>query len=238
MKNLRAALAGFIVLGMVTIQNAMVASAATASEAASSSTATQTKERVLKQHNPRYQLHKSDSFDVSFTFSPEFNQTVTVGPDGYVTFKEIGSLHVEGETIPQLTETLTKIYSKILHEPVIAISLKDFDKPYFIASGEINKPGKYELREPLTVTQAVAIAGGFNKNSKHSQVVLFHPTQDGVFEAKLLNVKKLLASRNLNEDIRLQPGDLVYVPQNRISKIGRFMPSSAVGAYYNPATNY
>ena len=82
----------------------------------------------------------------------------------------------------------------------------------------------------------MAIAGGFNENAKHSQVVLFRPSANGVFEAKLINVKKLLASRNLSEDIYLQPGDLLYVPQSAFSKFRRYIPTSSMGAYYNPAT--
>lgn len=190
----------------------------------------------LQVHNPRYQLRKSDTFDVEFAYQPEFNQSLTVGPDGFATFREIGSIHVEGATIPSLTETLKTLYSKVLHDPVIAISLKDFEKPYFIASGQVNKPGKYDLRGPMTVTQAVAIAGGFNNDAKHSQVVVFHPTDNGMYEAKLLDIKKILATRNLNEDIHLQPGDLVYVPASTISKIRRFWPNTVLGAYYNPAT--
>ena len=125
-------------------------------------------------------------------------------------------------------------YANILHDPVIAVSLKDFEKPYFIASGEVAKPGKYDLRSDLTVTEAVAIAGGFDEKSKPSQVVLFRPVSGGGFEAKLINVKKLLASRNLSEDIRLQPGDMLYVPQNALSKIRPFLPTSGVSAYLGP----
>jgi polysaccharide export outer membrane protein len=115
------------------------------------------------------------------------------------------------------------------------IALKDFEKPYFIASGQVEKPGKYDLRSDLTVTEGVAIAGGFNDKAKHSQVVLFRPIPGGGYEAKLLNVKKLLATRNLSEDIHLQPGDMLYVPQNALSKIRPFLPTSSMGAYYNPA---
>jgi polysaccharide biosynthesis/export protein len=191
----------------------------------------------LQERNPRYRLRKSDSFDVDFAFSPELNQTVAVQPDGFATLKEVGSIFVEGQTVPELTQTVKDAYAKILHDPVIAIALRDFEKPYFIAAGQVAKPGKYDLRSPLTVTEAVAIAGGFNDSAKHSQVVLFHPTPDGVFEAKLLNVKQMLASRNLSEDIYLQPGDMLYVPQSAISKIRRYIPNSSVGAYYNPAFN-
>jgi polysaccharide biosynthesis/export protein len=185
----------------------------------------------FQERNPRYRLRKGDTFDLDFSLSPEFNQTVAVQPDGYVTLKAIGSIFVEGQSIPELTETLKTAYATILHDPVIAVSLKDFEKPYFIASGEVAKPGKYDLRGDLTVTEAVAIAGGFDDKSKHSQVVLFRPVPSGGFEAKLINVKKLLASRDLSEDIRLQPGDMLYVPQNSLSKIRPYLPTSSVSAF-------
>jgi polysaccharide export outer membrane protein len=185
----------------------------------------------FQERNPRYHLRRGDSFDLDFAMTPEFNQVVAVQPDGYITLKALGSLFVEGQTVPQLTETLKTAYANILHDPVIAISLKDFEKPYFIASGQVAKPGKYDLRSDLTVTEAVAIAGGFDEKSKHSQVVLFRPVAGGGFEAKLINVKKLLASRDLSEDVQLQPGDMLYVPQNSLSKIRPFLPTSSVSAF-------
>jgi polysaccharide biosynthesis/export protein len=188
----------------------------------------------LHERYPRYHLRKGDSFDLDLAFSPEFNQTVAVQPDGYVTLKGVGSVYVEGETVPELTVTLKAAYAKILHDPVIAIALKDFEKPYFIASGQVSKPGKYDLRSDLTVTEAVAIAGGFNDKAKHSQVVLFRPVASGGYEAKLLNIKKLLASRNLSEDVQLQPGDMIYVPQSAYSRIRPFLPTSSMGAFATP----
>ncbi len=189
----------------------------------------------LQERNPRYQLRKGDSFDLDFALSPEFNQTVAVEPDGYVTLKAVGSIFVAGQTVPELTETVKTAYAKILHDPVITIALKNFEEPYFIAAGQVAKPGKYDLRGPLTVTEAVAIAGGFNDSAKYSQVVLFRPVSNGMFETKVLNIKKLLASRNLSEDVYLQPGDMLYVPQSAFSKIRRYIPTSSMGAYYNPA---
>lgn len=191
----------------------------------------------LQERNSRYRLRRGDSFDVDFEVSPEFNQTVAVEPDGYVALKGVGSIFVEGQTVPELTQTVKAAYAKILHDPIITIALKDFDKPSFIAAGQVAKPGKYDLRGPLTVTEAVAIAGGFNDSAKHSQVVLFRPASKGMFETKLINVKKLLASRNLSEDVYLQPGDLVYVPKSALSTIRRYMPNTSMGAFYNPAVN-
>lgn len=184
----------------------------------------------LEHRNARYRLQRGDTFDIDFAYSPEFNQTVAVQPDGYVTLKEVGSILVEGKTVPEVTESIEGAYSEILREPLIAIYPKDLEKPYFIAGGEVSKPGKYDLRGKLTVTEAVAIAGGFNDRSKHSQVVLFHPLESGGYEAKLLNIKQLLASRNLAEDPQLQSGDMLFVPQNTLSKIRPYMPVPSFGA--------
>ena len=184
----------------------------------------------FQERHPRYRLRKGDSFELDFAMTPDFNQTITVQPDGFITLKAVGSVFVEGQNVPELTETLKTAYAKVLHDPVIAISLKDFEKPYFIAAGQVNRPGKYDLRSDLTVTEAVAIAGGFDEKSKHSQVVLFHPMPGGGFQAKLINVKKLLADRDLSEDVQLQPGDMLYVPQNTLSKIRPYLPNSSVTA--------
>jgi polysaccharide export outer membrane protein len=177
---------------------------------------------VLHERDARYQLRRGDSFDIEFAFSPEMNQTVTVQPDGYITAKVIGGLRAEGLTIPQLTDSLKSAYAHILNDPVITIVLKDFEKPYFIAAGQLGRPGKYDLRSDLTVTEAVAIAGGFNDKAKHSEVVLFRPAPNGMFETRIINVKKLLASRELSEDVHLQPGDLLFVPRTKFQRFSGF----------------
>jgi polysaccharide export outer membrane protein len=231
MKCSLVALAGLLAAVAITASGQDIAVPATKGNGSASTDAAP----GLHERYPRYQLRKGDTFDLDFTLSPEFNQTVAVQPDGFVTLKEVGSIFVEGQTAPELTEAVKAAYAKTLHDPVIVIALKDFEKPYFIASGQVEKPGKYDLRSDLTVTEGVAIAGGFNDKAKHSQVVLFRPIPGGGYEAKLLNVKKLLATRNLSEDIHLQPGDMLYVPQNALSKIRPFLPTSSMGAYYNPA---
>jgi polysaccharide export outer membrane protein len=191
---------------------------------------------AFRDRAPRYQLRRGDSFDLQFEFAPEFDQTVSVQPDGYITLKSVGTIIAEGFTIPELTKSIQQAYSGILHNPVVTIDLKSFEMPYFIATGQVGKPGKYDLRSDLTVTEGVAIAGGFTEASKHSQVVLFHPGPNGRTEARVIDVKKMLHSRDLAEDIHMQPGDMIYVPQNRISKIQRYLPTSSLGMYGYPGT--
>jgi polysaccharide export outer membrane protein len=186
---------------------------------------------TFQQRYPRYKLEFGDQFDVSFELSPEFNQTVTVQPDGYITLRGAGDVHVAGQTIPELTETLRQAYAKILKDPVISIVLKDFEKPYFIADGQIGKPGKYELRGDTTLTQAIAIAGGFQDTAKHSQVLLFRRVNSDWLSAKIINVKEMEKEGNLSEDPYLHPGDMLFVPKSRFSKIRPFIPTASLGAF-------
>lgn len=193
------------------------------------STVKSTDTPVPGERYPRYQLRPSDIIEITFPISPEFNQTVTLQPDGYISLRDLGDLYVQGQTVPKLTEMLYRAYGSFLHDPVINVELRDFEKPYFIASGQFGHPGKYELRDDTTVAEAVAIAGGFTEKAKHSEVIVFRRTADGWSEAKRIDVKRMLASRNLGEDIHIRPGDLVYVPQNKLSKIHSLLPGTGLG---------
>jgi polysaccharide biosynthesis/export protein len=183
---------------------------------------------------PLYRLCKSDVVAISFPFSPEFDQTVTVQPDGYIALKGVKQLSAEDITVPELQEAVGRAYAGILHDPEVTIVLQDFNKPYFIVGGEVNHPAKYELRSDIRVTEAVAIAGGLTTRAKHSQIVLFRRVSDDLVESRLLDVKAMLESRNLAEDVHLRPGDFLFVPQNLISKIKQYLPTSSLSMYASP----
>lgn len=187
---------------------------------------------AFPQRSPRYHIEPGDTFDLTFELSPEFNQTaVAVQPDGFVTLRGVGDLKVADQTVPELTQTLHMAYSKILNDPLISVVLKDFEKPYFVAGGQVAKPGKYDMHGHVTVTQAIEIAGGFQSSAKHSQVMLFRRLDDQWTEAKLINVKKMEKGGNLSEDPFLHPGDMLIVPKNTMSKIDRYIPNLSMGTY-------
>jgi polysaccharide biosynthesis/export protein len=190
----------------------------------------------FQERYPRYQLLPGDTMDLVFEYSPEFNQTVTIQPDGYISLRGIGDVHVSSETLPQLVTTLQNDYSKILNKPAISVLMKDFERPYFIVNGWVGHPGKYTLHGETTVTEGLALAGGLTEKSKHSQVVLFRRVSSQWTEAKVMNVKEMLKDKNLSEDFVLRPGDMIYVPQNTISKIQRYIPTANMAAYVAPQT--
>lgn len=185
------------------------------------------------ERRPLYRLQKSDIVEVRLAFIPEFDQTAAVQPDGLLALRELKQIPAEGMTVAELEEAIRASYADILRDPQVTVILKDFAKPYFIASGEVTRPGKYELRGDTTLSEALAMAGGLNKQAKHSQVVLFRRVGSSGFEPRTVNVKAMLNSRNLAEDIHLRPGDVVFVPQNTISKVRRYLPASSLGMYLN-----
>lgn len=198
-------------------------------------TSTDANDPQFQSRSPRYKIAPGDSFDLNFELSPEFNQSgVSVQPDGFVTLRSVGDIKVQGLTVPELTQTLRTAYAKILNDPIISVSLKDFEKPYFVADGQVNRPGKYDLRGDTTVTQAIAIAGGFGQGSKASQVLLFRRVSDQWMEAKMVNVNKMHKSGNLKEDPLLHPGDMLFVPKTAFSKYERFIPSAQMGTMFKP----
>ena len=166
----------------------------------------------------RYRLTPGDVLEFRFPFVPDLNQTVSVQPDGFISLKDIRDLKVQGRTLAQVKEDVLESYAPFVREPVFTISLLQFEKPYFVANGEVATPGRHELRGATTLTQALAFAGGTKNGANLSQVLLFRRLGDNV-EVKEINVKRMFAKRDLAEDPLLRPGDMIVVPKSIIGKL-------------------
>jgi len=182
----------------------------------------------------RYRLQPGDVLEVQYRYSPEFNQTATVQPDGYISLEIGGDLKVAGFTVEQTREAIMRRASERLQDPVMTIVLKEFQRPYFVVAGEVAQPGKIEMRERVTALQAIMLAGGMKEGAKSSQVVVFRRINSDIAEVKLLNLKSIRRTADLENDLTLQPGDMVYVPRDKISKIERFMRIASIGAFIAP----
>ena len=168
--------------------------------------------------NGRYRLTPGDVIEFRFPFVPELDQTVTVQPDGFISLKEIEDVRVQGQTVGEVKDTVRTAYEPVVREPVFTVTLTQFEKPYFVASGQVKMPGRYELRGATTLTQALAFAGGTVAGADLSEVLLVRRHGDGV-EVKEINVKHMLAKRDLSEDPVLRPGDMLVVGKSVIGKL-------------------
>jgi polysaccharide biosynthesis/export protein len=175
------------------------------------------------ERNPRYQICRDDVLLLSFPLSPELNQRVMVQPDGFIALQNVGSVYVEGLTVPGVVEAVKKAYSKTLHDPIVDVDLADFQKPSFTVLGQVGKPGQYDLRRDITVTQAIAVAGGFSSGAK-TQVFLYRAVSANWAEVRELKIKDILHGKNISEDAHLRPGDMIFVPEKAITKFQRYVP--------------
>lgn len=180
-----------------------------------------------------YRLQPSDVIDVKYRYTPEYDATVTVRPDGYITLPIVGEVRVSGLTVADTHREIVKAASMRLRDPELTVELKDFLKPRFVVGGEVGKPGQFELRGRVTALEAIAIAGGLKRSAKHSQVVLFRRYDEERAVTRVIDAKALARADAVAEDPELRPGDFLFVPQNRISKVERFVPFSSIGWMLN-----
>ena len=181
---------------------------------------------------PRYQIKRQDVLAIAFPLSPELNQTITVQPDGYINLNGAPSLHVEGLTVPQLETALKDDYAATLNHPIITVDLKDFQKPFFTVSGQVGKPGQYELRSDINVAEAVAQAGGLASTARY-QVFVFHRSSPDYYTVEKVDLKRLMKGKNLNDTAMIRPGDMILVPESGITTFRKYVPYS-LGASYFP----
>lgn len=193
-------------------------SARATSDAASVSRPIDTAADWLPWTSGRYRITPGDVLEFRFPFVPELDQTATVQPDGFISLKEIPDVRVQGHTLVEIKQMVLDAYDGIVREPIFTVALSQFEKPYFIASGEVRSPGRYDLRGATTVTQALAFAGGTVAGANLSDVLLVRRHEDGV-EIKAINVKHMLARRDLSEDPLLRPGDMLVVGKSAIGKL-------------------
>jgi polysaccharide export outer membrane protein len=186
---------------------------------------------------PRYHLQPSDIVEIQYRLTPEYNQTARIQPDGFVSLYAVGNVRLSDLTLDEARAEIIKGASVRLRNPEITVTLKEFDKPHFVVGGQVKNPGRFDLHADTTALEAIDLAGGFSNDSAlHSEVVLFRRIAPDVGQARILNLKRFVTSHDWRENVALRPGDILFVPQNRVSKIERVFKWANLGLFFNPLT--
>src|SRR5579872_5194296 len=140
----------------------------------------------------RFMVQPGDVLEITYRYTPEFNQTVSVQPDGFVTIYLAGPIQVGGKTIDEIQQQLLHAVSNRLRDAELTVTVKDFEKPHFVVTGEVTTPGKYPLHGDVRVLEGIAMAGGIKTQSaKHSQVLLLRRIDHENARTIEVNLKKL-----------------------------------------------
>lgn len=182
----------------------------------------------------RYTLNPGDVIDIQYRYTPEFNQTVTIQPDGFISLEIGGDMKVSGRNVAQVRAMILAKARERLASPELNVILKEFQKPFVVVAGEVTQPGRIDLRDRMTAIQAVMMAGGFKESAKSSQILVYRKLNSDTAEVRMLNFKTLKRTSDLENDLTLQPGDMIMVPRDRLSKIERYVRLATVASVFNP----
>jgi polysaccharide export outer membrane protein len=194
----------------------------------------QADEKTALHHRPRYTLRAGDVLELQYRYTPELNQTVTVLPDGYVNLNMVGEVRLGDLTLTQAHDLILEKARTRLNDPELNLILREFQKPYVVVAGEVAKPGRFDLRENTTAMQAILVSGGFTQGAQTGQVLLFRKINGDEAEVRVLNLSKVRKTADLERDVQLQSGDMLYVPRDKVEKIARFIKLANIGLYFNP----
>jgi polysaccharide export outer membrane protein len=177
--------------------------------------------------NPYY-----NNFFTSYRLGPEdvisvdvFNQerysrkNITVPPSGRISLSLIpGGVFVNGKTVEQVAATITKAYNEYIIDPQVTVSLEKASSYRYSIIGDVGQPGIRMMTHRMTVTEAIAEAGGVLGTGDKSRVVVLRRQADGHLAQLPVNVSAIYKGR-APDTLYLVPGDQIVVPGNKLKKI-------------------
>jgi polysaccharide export outer membrane protein len=139
---------------------------------------------------------------------------VTIRPDGGISVPLIADVPAAGLTVRQLTDNLNKAYKNLISDMNISVLLRDVVGNLIYVDGEVEKPGVFTMKGPVTVQQAIAMAGGAKNTSEPRSVLVIKKGPGGVYIPKMVDLTRITAGT----DYHLTKDDLVHVPKSLIAR--------------------
>ena len=173
--------------------------------------------RAVAETTSAPRLGKSDVLSITVYDEPDLSiDTIPVRPDGKISFPLVGDVQAEGLTVDELANALAERLRRFVLAPKVSVIVKQFNSLSYTISGEVVRPGVYPLQRDVTITEAVATAGGLNKGQfRATSVELADLTHAFIArQGKMLPVDfvRLLRDGDLRFNINLQSGDVISIP--------------------------
>lgn len=182
---------------------------------------------------PEYQLGFNDIIEIKFFNTPDFNETITVRPDGKISLQKIEELQVTGMTPSQLDSLITEKYKEFIKDPEITVIVREFGGYQVYVLGEVNSPGMFPLQRNMSILHALSTAGGAKNGAQLGNVMVLRQKGKNKFEALKIDVKKLLNSDNkedvIQNNLAIKPYDIVYVPKTFVADAATFLTQVYAG---------
>jgi polysaccharide export outer membrane protein len=157
-----------------------------------------------------YRLAIGDKLRVEVYKDAQLSQSLQIRPDGKITLPLVGDVTAAGLTSLELRDQLATALREYVTNPVVTVIVVESVPPVVYVMGEVNTPGAIPLNNPLSVLQALAMAGGFREFANTKDIKVLRRTPRGV-QTIAFNYKTAVRGDG-NQTFMLQPGDTIIVP--------------------------
>jgi len=158
-----------------------------------------------------YQIAAEDVLDVSVWREPELTKQVVVRPDGGISLPLAGSVNAMGLTTSELEEAIRTKLAAYIPDAVVTVSIVQLRGLRVYVTGQVRRPGQFEVGRYIDVLQAITLAGGFTPFADVSNIQILR-RQAGKEERFEFNYKQVERGKNLDQNIQLTTDDVVVVP--------------------------
>jgi polysaccharide export outer membrane protein len=169
-----------------------------------------------KERDPRtqpYRIGPSDRLQVHVWRDEELTTEVFVRPDGTITLPLVGSLHAAGRTTDELKEEIKNRADRYVKNPVVTVAVTAVNSYRFTVVGNVETPGVFNSSQYVTLSEAVALAGGPNRYAETDDIVLIRRDKAKSKPRRIpVDYEGILDGDHPEQDLIILPGDTVFVP--------------------------
>jgi len=165
----------------------------------------------------RYVLRPSDEIDIQVFREPDFSGAYTLTQSGEIKHPLMGTLKLSGMSVSEAETYLHELLDRdYLVNPKVMIKVTRTEGSQIVIFGEVKMPGiiPVPVGDSVTLLKAIALAGGFTDLASQDRVRIVRKEPDGGTTTIKARVSGMLSGNSKEPDIKLEPGDVVVVPES------------------------
>jgi len=162
-------------------------------------------------NDAEYKIGAQDVLRIDVWKEDQLTRIVPVRPDGKITLPLLNDVQAIGLTSMQLAAIITDGLKKYITNPQVTVTVAEINSRRIYVTGEVTRPGAFPLLPNMMVLQALSGSGGFTQFARSKKIYILR-TEDGKQTKIPFNYNEVVGGKKPEQNILLQPGDVIVVP--------------------------